>query len=151
MKKALYACLGILVTTVLVNLAGPARADEKAVRTLNVKLNYTGSGTVDDKHLIQVFLWDSPEFMNGGAMPIRMKSASSKNATITFADFDKSPVYVSTVFDANGGYNEVTGPPPSGSSVGLYSKDPGMPEPIKLEPGKTTDIVLAFDDSAKMP
>src|SRR6476659_626598 len=99
MKKALYVCLGILVTTVLVNVAGPARADEKG-RTLNVKLNYTGSGTVDDKHLIQVFVWDSPEFINGGAMPIGMKSASSKNATVTFAELDKSPVYVSTAFDA---------------------------------------------------
>lgn len=151
MKKTLHVALGILVTTVLVNVAGPARAQEKAGRTLKVKLNYTGSGTVDDKHLIQVFLWDSPDFISGGAKPIGVKSSPTKNGTVTFAEFDISPVYVSTAFDAKGDYNEVAGPPPSGSSVGLFAKTPGTPEPVKIEPGKTAEIELAFDDSAKMP
>src|SRR3954451_20059871 len=125
MRKHLYVALCILVTTVLVNVAGPARAQDKATgRTLKLKVNYTGSGTVDDKHLVQVFIWDSADFINGGIMPIGMKSAASKNVTVTFSDLGKSPVYVSTVFDPNGGYNEVAGPPPSGSSIGLHAKTP---------------------------
>jgi hypothetical protein len=44
-----------------------------------------------------------------------------------------------------------SGPPPSGSSLGLYSTSPGEPAPLKLEDGKTVEIDLTFDDSAKMP
>jgi hypothetical protein len=33
----------------------------------------------------------------------------------------------------------------------MYSKTPGTPEPIKIDPGKTVEIELAFDDTAKMP
>lgn len=119
-------------------------------RTLKVKLNYTGSGTVDDKHKIVVFVFDSPEFMQGNAMPVGAQSSASKTGTVTFSDLASSPVYVTAVFDPTGQYDGMSAPP-SGSSMGLYGKTPGTPDPVKIEPGETAEIELAFDDTAKMP
>jgi len=39
--------------------------------------------------------------------------------------------------------------PPAGSSLGLYAKQPGVPAPIQLKPGKTTTISVTLDDSFK--
>jgi hypothetical protein len=153
MKKTLVLVFGLLTAVSFMNMASVAQAEQKATgRTLNVKLSYTGSGTVDDKHLIQVFLWDSADFVKGGGgMPITMKASASKNGTVTFSELDKSPIFVSVAYDPKGDYNEVAGPPPSGSSLGMYAKAPGTPEPVKIEPGATAEIEIAFDDSYKMP
>ncbi|HXN46547.1 MAG TPA: hypothetical protein VN893_07890, partial [Bryobacteraceae bacterium] len=84
-------------------------------------------------------------------MPIASQSGAAKDATVTFNDLTTSPVYAAAVYDPTGGYDGQSGPPPSGSSMGMYGKTPGQADPIKIEPGKTTEIVLAFDDTAKMP
>jgi len=130
----------------------PSVAQEKApaTGTLKVKLHYTGSGTVDEKHKILVFLFDSPEFTQGSVMPFAMKAGQSKDDTVTFTDVEKSPVYVATVYDPSGQYEGMS-PPPSGSSVGMYGTPPDKPDPVKVEPGKTTEIDLRFDDTGKMP
>jgi hypothetical protein len=129
----------------------PKPEAKPAPRTLKIKLNYTGAGTVDAKHQIIIFLFDSPDFVSGGVMPIASQTAQAKDATVTFADLTASPVYAVAVFDPTGGYDGQSGPPPSGSSMGMYGKTPGTADPIKIEPGQTTEIVLAFDDTAKMP
>jgi hypothetical protein len=77
---------------------GNAQEKKSAGRTLKVKLHYAGSGTIDEKHKILVFLFDSPAFMQGDAMPFAMKSATSKDEIVTFSDVAKSPVYVSAVY-----------------------------------------------------
>jgi len=128
-----------------------AKAQEKASRTLKVKVNYTGSGTVDDKHRIQVFIFDSPDFASGNGMPTGMQMTAAKDGTVTFADIAGSPVYIATVYDPTGGYDGQSGPPPSGSSLGMYTKEPPKPAPVDIEAGKTVEIEVAFDDSAKMP
>ena len=73
----------------------------------------------------------------------------SKSGTVTFEDVKKAPAYVSAVYDPTGQWDAQSAPP-EGSSLGLYSKSPGTPEPIELQPGKTTTIDLTFDDSVKM-
>jgi hypothetical protein len=88
--------------------------------------------------------------MQGNAMPVGSGGASSKTGTVTFSDLASSPVYVTAVFDPTGQYEGMS-PPPSGSSLGLYGKTPGKPDPVKIEPGETAEIELAFDDTAKMP
>ena len=69
MRKYLYLALGL---SVIGCMAAQDKAPEKAPapRTLKVKLNYTGTGTVDEKHKIIVFVFDSPDFMQGNAMPV---------------------------------------------------------------------------------
>jgi hypothetical protein len=84
-------------------------------------------------------------------MPIAVQAGAAKNATITFTDLDASPVYAVTVFDPKGEYDGQSGPPPSGASLGMYTKTPPKPEPVVIDPGKTVEIELPFDDSAKMP
>jgi len=148
-RKFLFLVFGL---SVIGSLVAQDKAPEKAPapRTLKVKLNYTGTGTVDDKHKIIVFVFDSPDFMQGNAMPVGSQQASAKNGTLTFTDLASSPVYLTAVFDPTGQYEGMSAPP-SGASMGLYSKTPGTPEPIKIEPGETVEVELAFDDTAKMP
>ncbi|HEV2688154.1 MAG TPA: hypothetical protein VGV35_06360, partial [Bryobacteraceae bacterium] len=95
--------------------------------TLQVQLHYTGSGTVDATHKIFVALWDSPE--DHAAPPIEVKSSTSKNGVVTFSDVKKVPVYVSAAYDPSGQW-DASSPPPTGSSLGVYSKTPPKPDPI---------------------
>ncbi len=121
-------------------------------RTLKVKLNYTGAGPVDAKHKIFLFVFDTPDFaQGGGVMPIAFSNASDKKATMTIADLTKSPVYIVATYDPKGEYDGMSGPPPSGSSMAMYSTNPPTPAPIKIEAGKTAEVDLPMDDSFKMP
>jgi hypothetical protein len=42
------------------------------------------------------------------------------------------------------------GPPPAGVSLGMYSKTPGEPAPVKVEAGKTATVEFTFDDTVRM-
>ena len=143
---------GVLTAVAMIAAWPAGRAQEKAPAPRSVKINvhYTGTGTVDDKHPILVFLFDSPDFINGQVIPFATQRVTSKSTSTTFSDVSKSPVYVSTVYDPSGAY-EGQSAPPSGSSLGMYTtngKDPGA---VNAEPGKTAEIDLSFDDSVKMP
>ena len=117
---------------------------------LVVQVNYTGSGKVDEAHKVYVVLWDSPDFVKGSTeAPIGVKGVTSKSAKAEFDDLQKNPVYVSMVYDPTGQWDAMS-PPPSGSSLGLYAKTPGTPEPVHVQPGKTTTVSAKFDDSSKM-
>jgi hypothetical protein len=152
MKLAYCLAFGLLTTAILAPAAQEKPAEKKvATRTLKVKLNYTGSGQVDDKHRIFLFVFDSPDFVQGNVMPIGAASASAKDETVVFSDLTQSPVYVVATYDPAGNYDGQSGPPPSGSSMGMYMKTPGTPEPVKIEPGETVQIEMIFDDSFKMP
>jgi hypothetical protein len=149
MRKTCYFMFGALM---LASMLRPATAQDKPgeTRTLKVKVHYTGSGTVDDKHRILVFLFDTPAFVDGTAIPIGSESATSKKEVVTFTDIAKSPVYVTTVYDPSGAYQGMSAPP-SGSSLGMYSKTPGKPAPVELKEGKAPEVTITFDDSEKMP
>ena len=123
--------------------------DSNAGSTLQVHLNYTGTGTVDENHKIYVALWDSPDFVKSEMPPFATQPASSKDGVVTFENVKKTPVYVSTAYDPKGQW-DAQSPPPDGSSLGLYSKTPGQATAVDLKPGKITKIELAFDDSVKM-
>jgi hypothetical protein len=139
--------LGMLM---LASMQQPGRAQDKAGGTLKVKVLYTGSGKVDEEHKIFVFLFDSPTFAQNPAMPFASQSATSKKETMTFPGVSKSPAYVAIVYDPTGAYEGMS-PPPSGSSLGMYSKTPGQPAPVEVKEGKTTEVEVTFDDSQKMP
>jgi hypothetical protein len=118
---------------------------------LVVEVNYTGAGTVDDSHKIFVALWDTPDFIKDGseAMPVSIESTSSKTGSVQFDGVQKSPAYVSMVYDPSGKWDAAS-MPPAGSSLGMYTKDSATPAPIELQPGKTTKISVKLDDSFKM-
>jgi hypothetical protein len=149
----LLLAAGLLGLTSMAAMAQTAKPDQKPAesRTLKVKMNYTGAGKVDEKHRIFVFVFDSPAFMQGMAMPVGSGAATAKDGTVTVPNISASPVYVVAAFDPTGNYDGQSGPPPSGSPMGMYAKTPGAPEPVAIDPGKTVEITLAFDDSFKMP
>ncbi|MFZ0592528.1 MAG: hypothetical protein WAM39_18875 [Bryobacteraceae bacterium] len=153
MTKILPLVPALFLLACLVGVAQESKPEGKTTtnRMLKVKLNYTGSGTVDARHKIYAFLFDSPGFIHGsGDIPIAAEAAQNKDGTVTFDAVPTSPVYLSAVYDPAGNYDGQSGPPPSGSSLGLYSKTSGTPEPIRIEPGKTLQVDLAFDDRVKM-
>lgn len=153
MKKYWYALCGAFLLSSLIAApqdVKPSSGEGKG-RTLQVQVDYSGSGKVDEAHKIYVVLWDSPSFRDGGAMPVTIKPTASKNGTVTFSDVQKVPAYVSAVYDPSGSWDGQSGPPPSGASLGMYSKSAGEPDPIDITPGKTSKVTLSFDDSFKMP
>lgn len=151
MKKSVGAAAGVVLLLCAAVMLEYVKAQEGSpLRGLQVKVHYKGSGTVDEKHKILVFLFDSPEFGQGNVMAFAVMSTSSKDGTMTFNDVAKSPVYIGTVYEPSGSYAERQGPPPPGSSMGMYSKTPGQPAPVKVEAGKTVNVEVTFDDSVKM-
>ncbi len=125
------------------------QSDKPKPRTLKIKVNYTGAGTVDEKHPIWVFVWDKPDFATNPTAPVFAPTAKTKDATLTIDDLGVSPVYVVAVYDQTGNYSGME-PPPSGSSVTAYGGGP-TPAPVKVDPGQTVTIDLPFDDSVKVP
>lgn len=119
---------------------------------LQVHVTYTGAGAVDNAHKLYVALWDTPDFIKDGSgtMPIALKFVTAKSAVAEFTDLDKNPVYVSMAFDPTGKW-DAQSQPPSGTSLGLYSTEPGVPAPIQLDQGKTTKVDATLDDSYKAP
>jgi hypothetical protein len=121
--------------------------------TLEVHATYAGSGTVDDAHRFYVAVWDTPDFVKDGnsSKPIATARVTSKSGTLTFDDLQKTPVFISMAYDATGKWTDPSSDVPSGTSLGMYSKDPGTPAPVDLEPGKTTKVSAELDDSYQKP
>jgi hypothetical protein len=124
----------------------------KKGRTVEVRVNYTGSGTVDQNHPIYVALWDTAAFIEEGSqvIPIQTKPVSSKHGTAVFTDVEVSPAYISAAYDPTGKW-KATSPPPSGSSLGLYANSAGKPAPVTAASDKNASIEVRFDDSFKRP
>jgi len=144
------AAIAVLLLCAVFPLEYGRAQEGSPLRGLRVKVHYKGSGTVDEKHKILIFLFDSPEFGHSNVMAFAVMSTGSKDGTVTFNDVAKSPAYVGAVYEPSGSYAERQGPPPSGSSLGMYSKTPGQPAPVKVEAGKTVNVELTFDDTVKM-
>lgn len=146
MKRHLGLALGVFAAAALLAAAGQNAGNSQ----LEVMIHYTGASTVDDSHKIYVALWNAPDFVqpDNHAMPIDVKSLASKNGSVTFSDIKASPVYVSTAYDPKGAW-DAQSMPPAGSSLGLYSKQPGKPAPIDVKPGHKATVHLTFDDSVK--
>ena len=87
--------------------------------------------------------------MSGGP-PAAVLSLDSKRGAVTFSEVQKVPAYVSCAFDPTGKW-DAQSPPPSGSSLGMYSKNPPNPAPIDVAPGKTVKVSVTFNDSVKVP
>ncbi len=146
MTKYIYGAFGLILAGAMM-----LPSQERGSRTLHVNANYTGSGTVDSSHPIAVALWSSPSFTSeSNAMPIAVKVAKTKDGSVTFSGVSASPVYVSAAYDPSGKWDGTSGPPPTGSSLGMYSKEPGKPEPVRIESGKAASVTFSFDDSFKM-
>jgi hypothetical protein len=144
MSKRLWTTAGLFVLCAVCALA-QASADK---RTIQVDIDYTGSGTVNASHKVYVALWDSSD-MSGGP-PVAVLSLNSKKGTVTFSDVQRVPAFVSAAYDPTGNW-DAQSPPPSGTSLGMYSRNPPNPQPIDVAPGKTVKVTITFDDAVKVP
>ncbi len=169
MKRNNALLQAIMIGIVLLVFAWPQGSAQAADarRTLKVKLNYTGGGIVDEKHKIYVMLFDAnpytattlvdatslptpPAPAEGVSHILARQGAAGKDKTVIFRELSISPVFAAAFFDMNGNYNSQTDVV-SGAPMGVYGKLPDKLEPIKVEPGKTVQVLLAFDDSSKAP
>ena len=174
MKRVLLALAVALVLPALTMAQSQPKTKATARgETLKVKLNYTGSGVVDEKHKIYVLVCDADPFTaerledytgqpapkieaaSGGqgqkvARILQRQGAITKDGTLTFSKVPVSPVYAVAFYDKSGSYNGHADPSP-GSPMGLYGSKASQPDPIKLQSGKPTKIVVSFDDSNKTP
>ena len=91
MTKRFSMSLGLFVL-VATCAAGRTNAEK---RTIEVAINYTGSGTVNAGHKIYVALWNSPD--SSGGPPTAVKSLDSEKGMVTFSDV-QTPAYVSTAY-----------------------------------------------------
>jgi hypothetical protein len=146
-KFAAVMGLAILLAITLTSQYGHAQGQGGTVK---VKVHYKGSGKVDDSHKVLTFLFDSPDFVKGTAIPFAVQASNSKDGSVTFTSVGKSPVYVATVYDPAGTYDGTMGPPPKGASLGMYATTPGTPAPLNVADGKTASAEVTFDDSVKM-
>ncbi|RPJ58549.1 MAG: hypothetical protein EHM23_17185 [Acidobacteria bacterium] len=128
--------------------AQPSPQSQEGTLKLTVKYNGT-EGAVDQTHKLLVFVFDSPNIGTGDTIPIKFDGLAENGGTLTMP-FTVTPVYVAVVYDKTGGY-DFTAPPASGSPATIYMKDGQGPAPIAIEPGKTTEIDLQFDDSIRVP
>jgi hypothetical protein len=175
MKKSKAGLLAVAIA-LMMPAPGWAQTKTKAApkgMTLKVKLNYTGSGAVDEKHKIYVLVCDADPFaaerleeysgkpepkpaastsgqMQKVARILQRQGAVTKDGTVTFEKLPVTPVYAVAFYDKAGLYDGHADPA-SGSSMGQYGATPSKPDPIKLQAGKPTQVALKFDDSNKTP
>ncbi|HYO80251.1 MAG TPA: hypothetical protein VES20_02530 [Bryobacteraceae bacterium] len=133
----------------------PAQAtsqETKTGKTVEVRVNYAGSGAVDENHPIYVVMWDTAAFVEKGSQvpPIATKPVTSKDGTAVFDNVAANPAYISAAYDPAGKW-KATSAPPSGSSLGLYANSDGKPQPVKVNSDKPASITLKFDDAFKVP
>jgi hypothetical protein len=150
LRKHVGLC-GLLVFGLIAVSSRQAISQEpKTGGTLQVRVNYIGSGTIDDRHKIYVVLWDSPRFVEEGSklMPIQVEPVASKNGTAVFKNVSAKPTYVSAAYDPTGQWKAKSSPP-AGSSLGLHTKSGGNPEAVTVNSGKTASVEITFDDSFK--
>jgi hypothetical protein len=74
----------------------------------------------------------------------------SKKGIATFSNVQTVPALVSAAYDPTGAW-DAQSRPPSGSSLGMYAKNPPKPEAIDVAPGKTVKVSITFNDSVKVP
>ena len=123
-----------------------ATAERVAAGTVNVTVNYQGSGTVDAGHRVWVWLFDTPE-IGPNAVPIAEMSVEKNGDTASF-EVGNERVWIAVAFDEKG---VMTGnaPPAPGSPIGIHASSTGAPDAVT--PGAKGVIVLTFDDSQRMP
>lgn len=117
-----------------------------AAGSVNVTVNYKGSGTVDGSHRVWVWLFDSPD-IGPGSMPIAELSVDKNGAAATF-EVGVDQVWIAVAFDEKGVMSG-SAPPPSGSPIGIYASSSGAPEAVM--PGAKGAVTVTFDDSQRMP
>lgn len=136
----------LMATAPLATTIAAAGGSHAAAATVRISVNYKGKGTVDAKHRIWVWLFDTPD-IGPGSMPIAESSVGANGAIASFEGIDAKQVWIAVAFDESGTMSG-NAPPPSGSPVGVLLSTDGRPRSVV--PGEDS-VVMTFDDSQRMP
>jgi hypothetical protein len=118
-----------------------------ATNDVTVTITYTGKGAVDDAHSIVTFLFAEPN-VGPTSRPLGPPQIVTKNGqTVTFKNAPGSAVYVLAIYAEKSPYDGRSGPPPTGTPIGMYSKDGKAPTAVT--PGPKTAIKLTFNDAKR--
>jgi hypothetical protein len=138
-------CLAVLAVGIL----GPTVVRAQAGGDVHVTVTYKAKGAVvDDTHEILVFLFANP-IITANSEPLGMQAVKKNGGTASFTGVSADPVYVVAVFDEKGTYDGVSGPPPAGTPIGMYSKDPKKGEAAPVKPGAAAKIKMTFTDARR--
>ena len=118
-------------------------------RMLKVTVNYTGSGEVSAANGVFVAVWTSPDFGSGISAPLAQEVVQENGATVSFENLSASTVYLSGLYDEQGGWDALSAPP-SGTPAGGYADASGAPSAIAVGDGQTVEIEFSFDDAFRL-
>ena len=119
-------------------------------RSLKVTVNYTGSGEVSAVNSVFVAVWTSPPVGDTTA-PLAQEVVQENGATVSFENLTASTVFMTALYDEQGGWDALSAPP-SGTPFGGYTGDAyGAPVAIHLGDGQTVEVEFSFDDTNRMP
>lgn len=144
--------LGMVLTLALAALVLTASMRAGQGGTLEVTATYQGSGEVGPNNAIWLAVWDTPNIPpDGSVLPIGGAQVTENGGAATITGLSASTVYLTGIFDAQGGWTGVTAVP-SGSPAGVYSANAyGAPGPIEVGAGETVEVEFVFTDAFRMP
>jgi hypothetical protein len=137
----------IIVALLLATPIAAFSADEARRARLEVTVEYTGAGEVSETHRLWIWVFDTPDFATGAAMPVAERWLSDNGGMATFEDVGERPVWIAVAFDADGGFAG-NAPPRRGWPVSTHVVN-GAPAPVT--PGDAGRARIVFDDSMRMP
>ena len=156
MKHIVPFTLALVFAVACMHLStGPASAENRGALSLvapaqaaavKVAVTYKGKGTVDAKHRIWVWLFDTPN-IGPGSMPIAELSIDANGGVAVFDGVSAKQVWIAAAYDESGTMSG-DAPPPSGSPIGIFSGTDGAPKSVA--PGESS-VRMTFDDSQRMP
>ena len=143
----IHLAAAMAVATGLTPLAAAGRGDLARSGAVTITVHYKGQGTVDARHKIWIWVFDTPD-IGPTAMPVREESLAVNGGSIAVDGLGPDRVWIAVGYDERGD-SAGNAPPAPGSPIGIYSADGGAPTGLI-----TTDrpaAVVTFDDSLRMP
>ena len=148
--KSIPFAFAVLIAAAAMHLTAATAANAGArvsAGTVKVTINYKGKGTVDASHRVFVWLFNTPD-IGPGAMPVAELTVDKNGDTTIFEGVVDARVWIAVAYD-EAGVMTGSAPPPSGTPVGIYVGNDGVPRAVV--PGESTAAVLTFDGSIRMP
>jgi len=122
---------------------------QAAQHDLAVTVTYTGKGKVDAQHNLIVFLFPDPNFMTGNVEPVATRTIDKSGGEVTFQGVMQKAVYVCAVYNEKANYDGRTGPPPTGTPIGVYKKTASSTGPSPVTPGDKVSVHMTFNDAKR--
>ena len=118
--------------------------------TLKVAVHYKGSGTVDDRHRIFVWLFGTP-MITVESIPIGSAVIDKNEGSHKFTGLPKE-VYIAAAYDEQGTYDGLSGAPPPGTPVTVHGAGTNDGIAVAVPTGgDDVAVTVTFDDSVRIP